>query len=96
MPVVWVPSHDEIIGFQYIVFWDDTRELRRPEVQFLDVAGLPHRTTSDVRSGIREPGLRKEQLGSDVDAVFVSQRRVFGKNVFAYFGFFSHTRVCVT
>ena len=48
------------------------------------------------RSGIREPGLRKEQLGSDVDAVFVSQRRVFGKNVFADFGFFSHTRVCVT
>ena len=50
MSVVWIPSHDEIIGFQYIVFWDDTRELRRPEVQFLDVAGLPHRTAGDVPS----------------------------------------------
>ena len=50
MPVVWFPSHDEIIGFQYIVFCDDTGELRRPEVQFLDVAGLPHRTTGDVAS----------------------------------------------
>ena len=50
MPVVWFPSHDEIIGFQYIVFWDDTRELRRPEVQFLDVAGLPYRTTGDIPS----------------------------------------------
>ena len=50
MPVVWFPSHDEIIGLQYIVFWDDTGELGRPEVQFLHVPSLPHRTTGDVAS----------------------------------------------
>ena len=46
--VVPFPAHDEIVGFQYIFFWNYTCKLQRLKVQFLHVARFPNRPTRHV------------------------------------------------